>query len=337
MYSSSYIKKLLSFSALCFFAPFVHFFLSTKDFWLNTEDKDFIRSYIKLWYFNILYILLIIWAYILFLFISFSPFLYIYQYGVIPFLWILILQIIFLLEWKQITFSNIFNPAKREWELFDIIRTYTPWYNFYLTISSNPSSLGNDKPYLLKESIFIRTIFILSIIFLPAIIGKSLFLIILFRIISLIVWFDFLPSTFKKKLNWLFWTNVEELRWTLIGSVLFFVDVFKKKVNKDAMPTYLKYAQDTYWKYYPKEVKEIFIEYLILFGIIIYWIVNDIYWQAWRESFDFYQYLAIILILIKYTVSLKYNKLTLIPWIHEVVHYIWKFILHFYNKFLWKN
>ncbi len=337
MYSTNYIKNLLSFSALCFFAPFVHFFLSNKDFWLDQESKDFVKTYIKLWYFNIFYIILIILFYILNLFFPFTIFEYIYQYGIIPLLILLVLQIIFLLEWKEIKIISIFNPSKRQWDLFDIIRAYLPWYNYYIKLSKPNWDSWDSKLYFLKEALFLRTIFVLSVIFLPAIISKIIFLLILFRIISLVVGFDLFSITLKQKINWLFANNVEELRGTLVGSVFFIFDVFKKKVNKDAMPTYLKYAKDKYSNYYTKEIKEVFWEYIILIIIIVLRILSDFYYNHWYLFFDFYKYLAIIILLTKCILSLKYNTLTLIPWIHEIVHYIKKIILYFYNKILWQD
>ncbi len=339
MYTDEYKTKILSFASIFWFAPVIHFFINIKNFNIkNQSDIDFIKHYILIWYLNIIYIFLMLVSYILFIFTNKIIFHYIANYWIIIFFIIFAREIISVFNKKKILeqkISDLIFFKTNNLNINDIIKLFLPWSNFYF-------SLKWLKSLYLKESILLRSLVIISYLFLPIWISKTLFFIIIFRIIILFLGYDFISLETSKKLDKLFDQNIEEIRWYFVGIILFVIHNIKlflkndnNKLNyEETFNTYTNYCKKLYSQYYTFEKKELIVEYLIFIILII----NLLYQVIHNYSFfDIYWIFIIIILVSKYILQVKLRKLTLIPIIHEFVHYTFKIFLYIFHKFKWKQ
>lgn len=191
--------KLSAIAEIMFFSPFVKNNVKTNQNF-SPEEKSFINWYYKIWTFNIIMLLIVIIAAIINSF-----------YGNIIFSWISKIWSIILYMTISIPIliciNNVGLRGEEEKKIQDIqnkkqlLKAYTPILNFKLWFSQENYSM----PYRwLKESNFLRTLFIFwSLLFWNAV-WLVIFLAILARVILLLSNVDIIPLNVKKAINSLF-------------------------------------------------------------------------------------------------------------------------------------
>ncbi len=314
-------------------APLINLFIDKMWLELNEDEKNFINWYKKLWTINLWLFILnsFIWI-IYFMFIR-SDFLY------RPWKAITIIIVAIIIIWIWLIFSDkyIFQNNNINYEYkkisswnINILLYYIPIYNFHLWYTQEK----NIKSYRwIKESILFWTFF--SLIWISLWINQNIsimiimFLLIIFRVVSLLWWIDVIKDQQKEKLDKIFDKNPEEIFWYIKWSIIY---LFKKMISKNiewfnsSIHDFINNEKKTY-SYLNDIQYQIIIEYIIF--ILLFW------WWIWYTNFfvriklEIYSFILIIplfIIIWRYIIAILNKKLPHIPIIHEIVVNIRKII-----------
>lgn len=324
------IVSLFSFVWFVFF-PFVVSWLMSDEYELSNEEKDFISSYRKLWWLNIIIVLLLILAYsfsfyfdVLFL----VPFLNLF---LVLFFIYLFINIYFIFSNKKPFAPNSFDlklevDKVKSWDLA-LVYLYLPFVNFYLLVSKKYSK---DEEYYLKESNLLSfvlfLIWFLSYYFDFYALFYLLVFMIIFRAISLFLWLNFfrLKDLFYNTFPYEILLYLEALLYYIFHNLL---QVIKWK-RISSYKTYLHWINEFYSKSYdldnilkkPKKYVFLFISYVIY--IWYFWLIL---WNSLFLMNGYYLTFSVLGLLLYIIMPVVLNKkLYPLPFISLITFYILK-------------
>ena len=197
--------KLSAIASVMFFSPFVKNSIKSEDF--SEDEKIFINGYIKIWFLNLILLVIIllvalanlfevnqiltriinIWSLSIFIISVFSIFACANELG----MW-----------WPN---ESINQEIHQKWQ---ILKAYTPIINFILRFRQE----NYNMPYRwLKESILLRTCFIFGTLLFWSTFWIGVFAVIAIRLILLMLNMDIIPLSIKKSINSLFSCNPWEI------------------------------------------------------------------------------------------------------------------------------
>ena len=243
-------KNEFAFSAIMFFAPLIKNNIKNNDN-LSQEDREFIIWYIKLWYINIILLVITIVLWIIQLI---TNSLIIKKISI----WFLIWLAVFLFIWTLLVVlnKNINTNSKviEKEQDYNQLLYFIPIYNIYIWYENHKFEWENST---IKCSIILRSIFALAAIFIMNI-YVNIFILCVILIIALcnINWIYFW-SKLRQALNNSFSKNPEEIRWYICGP---FYALFNKKSIKDNIEEQKKH----YEFLFKTENKQIIVEYILL-------------------------------------------------------------------------
>jgi hypothetical protein len=307
----------LSLSAIMFFSPLIQNIIK-KDNKIINQDKTFIKSFIKLGYFNIFLLVITIWLQIWFYLTNLPAF------DIASLIFISILTIS-LVIWSIYAISDTTIPllnnglqkieeTKKSNNInnkFNYLINYIPFYNIYLRYKNH----NFDTPDLiLKESISRWSLFaIIFILFQNQTINRIFISILWIRIISLMNNIDVWKTT-KQKLNKLFTKNPEELRW-YIG--WFITHIFSR--SKISLQDHINIKKEKYQLLFKLNNKQIALEYIILSSLSIFSIYQ------WYTLDNYPLIIATLFIVTRYIIMIvKRNHLPHLPILREITNIFFK-------------
>lgn len=289
-------KTEFAFSAIMFFAPLIKRNIKENQSLLQ-DDKIFINWFIKLWYVNIVLLVIAIIFWILQLRMSNS----IMQWISI---WFLILLALSLVIWtlfaalgKNINFRGDTKNLETKAD-FDKIFCFIPIYNIYIWYNKHQFEWENTT---IKCSILLLALFTLSAVFI-----RSFYLNIAILIFALFVivcsvsgitlwhkWTDIINKSFLK--------NPEEIWWYVSG--LFFSFFNKKWVREN-----IEEQKRQFEFIFKIDNKQIIFEYILMWLLCLFGIYFSIkHWEYALLTWD-------ILILLRYwLMAMKWKHLPHLP------------------------
>ena len=222
-------KTQLSLAAALFFSPLVQHMLTANTRDITDQDKDFIRGYIRFGYVTILFWVITISAGVLNYLFPLSILSVTYTVSIFILVFLLLISIvsilsdISLLRWGDRSLQNYTIEGNKK----DIIFKYLPIYNIYLRYTSHTFEKPNRR---IKESILLRTIFLLLSMSGSVFLTSCIVILIVLRVASLMSDIDFLNTSTKQWLNRLFFKNPEEMigyvSWFLVYLIKSLVHIF---------------------------------------------------------------------------------------------------------------
>lgn len=223
--TDSNTKTQLSLAAALFFSPLVQYVLKKNERDLWETEKQFVRGYIKFGYLTLAFGVLVIFAGIMNYLLVMDIWNVIYTVSIFILLFLLLISVVSILSDisllksgnNEMTMYNVNGSRK------DILLKYLPLYNIYLWYQVHSFERPNRW---IKESILMRTIFLLISIFWSIRWSTIVLIIIIIRIASLMSDIDILHTQRKKQLNVLFLKNPEEIRWYISGFVRYLAKWF---------------------------------------------------------------------------------------------------------------
>lgn len=288
-------KNEFAFCALMFFAPLIKSNIKTNDL-LSKEDKIFINWFIKLWYLNI--ILLIIS--IVFRVLQIKTNNIILQKIS---MWFLILLAICLCTWTiLVALNKNINPNKTEQinneNNLDNLLYFIPLYNIYIWYEHHQFEWDNS---LIKSSILLRTLFTLSSIFIRnTYVNIAILAIILFKITYTLSGISFWKKR-DEHINNTFQKNPEEIRWYLTGTIM-------SLLNKKWIKTNITEKKNIFEFIFKIDNKQIIFEYILLLIICIIWIT------VWITHEIYFLVIWDIMLIVRYgMMALKWKHLPHLP------------------------
>ncbi len=220
--TDSNTKTQLSLAAALFFSPLVQHMLTTNSRELNEEEKNFIRSYIKVGYITLAFWLLTLAAGIMnYLFaLNILNVVYIVSISLLVFLLVIsmvsILSDITLLKWGQYALPTYTVEGEKK----DILITYLPLYSIYLWYKIH----NFEKPnWWIKEALLIWMLFSILTMTWGIWITSISLIVVIIRIASLMSGIDILSISLKQRLNKLFIKNPEEIRGYVVWSCSYLI------------------------------------------------------------------------------------------------------------------
>lgn len=243
-------KNEFAFSAIMFFAPLIKNNIKNNNN-LSQEDREFIIWYIKLWYINIILLVITIVLWIIQLI---TNSLIIKKISI----WFLIWLAVFLFIWTLLVAlnTNINTNSKviEKEQDYNQLLYFVPIYNIYIWYENHKFEWENST---IKCNIILRSIFALSAIFIMNI-YINIFILCTILLIALcnINWMYFWSKR-KQAFNNSFSKNPEEIRWYICGP---FYALFNKKSIKDNIEEQKKH----YEFLFKTENKQIIVEYILL-------------------------------------------------------------------------
>lgn len=247
--------KLSAIAGMMFFAPFVKHNINS-DTTISDDEKDFIMSYIQIWFVNLIFLAIVIIAW----WIAWKWDIEIFSWISKIASWALSLIIVFSLfacaweipMWKKD--ESIMQNIQHKWTL---LKSYLPIINFSLRFRQDDYKI----PYRwLKESIFVWTTFIIWTLILWNTAGVWILVLIAVRLVLLLINIDIIPLSMKKSLNNVFLFNPIEIFAHISAPLI-------SKIKKSDLSIILesekqKYAQwQTFWA-------SIIIQYVLMAGIL---------------------------------------------------------------------
>ena len=197
--------KLSAIASIMFFSPFIKNNIESENF--SEDEKIFIKGYIKIWYFNLTLLVIVllvalanlfevnqiltriinIWSLSIFIISVFSIFACANELG---------------MRWPN---ESIKQGIQQKWQ---ILKVYTPIMNFILRFRQE----NYNTPYRwLKESILLRTCFIFGTLLFWNAFWIWVLTIIMVRVVLLMLNIDIIPLSIKKAINSLFSCNPWEI------------------------------------------------------------------------------------------------------------------------------
>ena len=333
MVSSREKQNSLALAAVFWFAPFVQYFLVSHKKFLNEASKDFVKSYILIWYTLLFFLFLAICSYITWVLQNFYLWI---DIALLILQWVIICMIVWtiaIFAEKKIFSKNIgidWNIQATSWNKTGILLSFLPGYNYFLRFKFNEF---NKPVWWLKESILWRTFFAIVIIFAENTFFQSfLLIIIIFRISSLLSGLDIIDNRIKTFFNKLFVTNIEEILafvvWTL--KWIFFsikqnnFNDLKKFINSSIAEKKLLYSNlHNINLYNIKSIfnKWVYIQHLCLWLMLLY-LLHDMSSWDWRLLFNWFRYIGLWLIMTRYLILYYYKKINELPLLTEIINYI---------------
>jgi len=289
---------------MMFFAPLIKRSVDNDpDF--TQEEKDFIASYIKVWYANLTLFIIVISVTIMNLSWIHPILSWIITVGSIAIYIITIFSLfacvnnLTMRKEEETLTANI----QHKWQL---LKAYIPIVNFVLWFRQE----NYNMPYRwLKESILLRTIFIFWTLLLWNSFGIWVVSFIVVRIVLLMMNIDIIPLSMKKAINSLFSCNP----WEIVAYI--FALIVSKIKNVDYV-TILQARKQSYAQWQNFWIG-IIIQYIV-FIAALYFIYRDI-----MDEINWFQTVlavAAILWIVRVIIFYKYKKTWLkIPIISEIV------------------
>lgn len=198
--------KLSAIAGMMFFAPLVKRNIKSDPLY-SDEEREFVSWYIKLWYFNMIVLWIVIVAALL-NFVMIEPIIsrIVIIWSMVVF--ISILMWIFACAGEAGLRASQESPIQNIQHKGQIFRVFIPIINFSLRYRQNDYS----KPYRwLKESALLRTIFIFWTLIFWTYFWIVVLWVILIRFILVLCNVDVVPLSVKKALNSTFICNPEEM------------------------------------------------------------------------------------------------------------------------------
>lgn len=315
--NNPHTKKILSLSAIMFFALFVRKWLKKWETEISSSDMQFVKFYIQLWLINTTILMISIWFFLLSFIFNISLLSLIWNWIIIFLVGLIIIEILLIIVgyyWEtSIDKLKNQNYTHHLWDTkqdrYIIIRNYMPFYTVYRRYT-----LANfDKPYRwVKESLFLRTIFTIILFSQNIYLVWFIFFIILFRIWTLYFNIDVINNEYKHKINSFFKVNPEEMFWYVVWGCKYLIHkyVLRKKEWLDFWKEVFNYKEN-YMKL-NKISKNILIQYLILSLLILSLII--------LSQQDLILRLFIVFIVWRYILLWVFEKkLPNLPIIHDVL------------------
>ena len=293
----------LSLCAIMFFAPLIKSHIN-KNNNITNEEKSFINGFIKLWYINIILIILAI---------TFEILSYKMDNDIFMTMWtsLIIILIISLIIWsilaiteKQIWKDTWNTNTENKTDKMETILNFIPIYNIYIRYKKHNFD-WNDNQWI-KESIIMRWLFsILLCINMPEIL-----IFIYIWLILLLLWINISNITLwenvSNKIDNLFKKNPEETWWQIIGILI-------SPFNKKTLNENIEGQKEIYSLIYKFENKQILLEFILL----IICATIGIYFGIKSKNYELI--IWIVLIISRYSVMIiQLKHLTHIPVFKEI-------------------
>ena len=297
-------KTEFAFSAIMFFAPLIKRNIKINQK-LSQDDKVFINWFIKLWYVNI--VLLVI-ALVLGI-IQFRLGNLVLQWISIGFLILLALSLvvwtILAAMWKNINFRGDVKNLETKAD-FEKLFYFIPMYNIYIRYNKHQFEWENST---IKCSILLLALFALSAIFIRSFyVNIAILILTLFIIVCSVSWITF-GVKWTEVLNKSFLKNPEEIRWYVSG-------VFFSFFNKKGVRENIDEQKKQFEFIFKIDNKQIILEYILMLLLCI----AGIY--VWIMHWDYSLMVWDILIILRYwLMAVKWKHLPHLPifrWISSI-------------------
>lgn len=251
-------KTEFAFSAIMFFAPLIKKNIKTNQK-LSQEDKLFIKWFIKLWYVNIVLLIIAL----IFGIIQFRLSNVILQWISIGFLILLALSLvvwtILAAMWKNINFRGDVKNLETKAD-FDKLFYFIPIYNIYIWYKRHQFEWENST---IKCSILLLVLFTLLAILIRSFYVNIIVLIfILFVIVCSVSWITFW-NKWTNVLNKSFLKNPEEIWW-------YFSWVFFSFFNKKWVKENIEEQKKQFEFLFKIDNKQIILEYVLMLFLCIF-------------------------------------------------------------------
>lgn len=308
----------LSLSALMFFSPLIKSNLKDRND-ISNEDKNFIRWFIRLWYLNIVLLIITIIFWIIYYKTTVSIFDTLCNITLIMLVIFLWIWSVYAIAEKPILKKN--SPENGIWkDKLSLILNYIPLYNVYLWYNTHDFESTNIE---LKESLILWWLFsIISLLPIHTYIHVWFLIIILLFIVSRTVWLDFWEK-YNNTIDKLFKKNPEELWWYIVWLLITPFNQLELNENIDTQK----------WKYsliFKLDHKHILLEYIILLIISLWWLYRSI------KNQNYMILIGIVLILGRYWLMIiKRKHVPHIPVLKELTHLFFRKKAQTWNT-LWK-
>ena len=224
-------KTQLSLAAALFFSPLVQYMLKNNTRDITEKERDFIRWYIKFGYITLIFGIITIAAGVMNYLFALNILNVVYTISIFILIFLLVISVvsilsdISLLKWGDHTLQTYTIEGNKK----DIILKYLPIYDIYLRYKAHSFEKPNRR---IKESLLLRTMFLLISMTWNILISSSMLIVIIFRIASLMSDIDILNISVKQRLNALFIKNPEEIRWYITWSIVYLmkscINILKK-------------------------------------------------------------------------------------------------------------
>lgn len=310
-------RNQLALASLFFFWPLTQWLIKRNSFNLDDTDRKFIKWYIKIWNLSLILLLIYIFTIIAKFYFRENILITVSQVVILILLLVMILWVVWIFSNINIDEKLYINESKID--KTNLFLSYLPLVNIYTRYKNH----NFDKPdFINKESIILRSLLFIALPIGNVFLNTILILIIVSRFISLIMGIDILPQDTRNKINKLFYTNPEEIRWYVSASIKHF---FKKDPKKDLNQAIVE-EKDEYKKlYHTKEITHIKIQYSILILLLL----ALIYFNLDKINILIFSLFIIWRYLI---MQVKRSHLPSIPIIKEVVFWFIKIFSPFISK-----
>ena len=299
-------KNEFAFCAIMFFAPLIKNNLKTNKY-LSDEDKIFVKWFIKLWYLNIL---LLVISIIFWLLQVKTNNMILQKIS----MWFLILLAISLCTWTiLVALNKNINTNKNEEisneDKLNILLSFIPLYNIYTWYDNHQFEWDNS---IIKSSILLRSLFTLSAIFIPSIyVNISILALIIFKITYTISWINFWKK-WDEYINNTFQKNPEEIRWYVSWTIISLFNKKWKKANISEQKSIFEFI-------FKIDNKQIICEYILLWLMCILWI------YIWITHKIYFITLWDIIIILRYLImALKRKHLPHLPIFRGITNIFFK-------------
>ncbi len=246
--------KLSAIAGVMFFAPFIKSMIKSDLF--SDYEKEFVRWYVKVWYINLIFLVIVLLAVWFNLFLANQALSWIITIGSIIIYVISILTIFACANDVSMWMGN--ESAKQDIQhKWQIIKAYTPIINFIFRFRQE----NYNMPYRrLKESILLRTFFIFGTLLLWDLFWIGILVFIAVRVGLLVLNVDIIPLNVKKSVNSTFLCNPWEIFSYIFSPIV-------SKIKKLDYETVLESRKQSYiqWQHF---WISIILQYTLFFGIL---------------------------------------------------------------------
>ncbi len=296
--------KLSAIAGVMFFAPFVKNMIK-QDFFSDYE-KDFVRWYVKIWYINLIFLIIVLLS------VGINLFWVNQTLPWIATIWSIIIYTISVLTifacakevcmwmWNE----SVIQDIQHKWQL---IKSYTPIVNFILWFRQE----NYNMPYRwLKESVLMRTFFIFWTLLLWNVFWIWILIFIAIRVWLLLLNVDIIPLGVKKAINLIFSCNPWEMFSYIFAPIV-------SKFKKLDYETVLQAKKQSYMQWQRFWIS-IILQYILFIGALFLlhrWIDFSIN--------HLILFIAMLLRIIRFILFCTYKKTLLkIPILSEIVSLI---------------
>ena len=298
--------KLSAIAGMMFFAPFVKKNINNPKF--SDNEKEFILSYARIWYFNLSILIVAAIAMILNLVFASQIALWVAN------IWSLIILIVLLFSIFACA-NNLYMRSSNEsikqniQDKNQILKIFLPIINFNIRYKQ----WDYNTPYRwLKESILWWVIFIFGTLFLGNTVGIWIAIVIVTRVILLLLNIDIIPLSIKKFINWIFFCNPWEVMAYITTPII--VKLKKQEYQTVLTSEKLKYMQ---WQNFGIWI---ILQYILFLGLLFLC-------YRWVEISPYHTVLLVALIIrfIRVMIFYTYKRMFLrIPILSEIVWLVFR-------------